>query len=64
MFVHNKNKINENREEVLQKNVTPIFLKTLREESFEFGYTSESERIIKRNSKLLECYLEVLLQDF
>lgn len=41
-----ENRINKRREDFLHKNVTPLFLELLKEEDFEFGYKTKSEKVL------------------
>ncbi|MFY7665980.1 hypothetical protein [Flavobacterium sp.] len=47
-----ENKINGNREEHLRKIFTPKFLTLIKEEDFEFGFTSRSEELIRSQLKI------------
>lgn len=42
-----ENEINFKREDILQKEITPHLISTIRDEDFEFGYISQSELIIR-----------------
>jgi len=47
-----ENKINDNREHILETEISPLFLKLIKEEVFEFGYTSSTELLIREQLKI------------
>ncbi len=64
---YDENKINRERLEFLRKHTTPRFIKLIREEHFEFGYTSQSEiflrELLEKNSLATMSWLNELYND-